>query len=144
MVWQFKAEGEEKIQAAFTATIEDAEDYSFLQFERLFGEFEVWLNGELLGKSFPSHFYYGATTKQSAPYRFDCQFKAGKNLLEVKMQGMNTSQMGIYGGAYIGKRVKPQWKRSTFYGRARVFVETGDEAELKLLAEAEDVASASL
>ena len=144
LVWQFKAEGEAPVDAVFTATVENAEDYSFLQFERLFGEFEVWLNGELLGKSFPSHFYYGATTKQSAPYRFDCHFKTGKNLLEVKMKGMNTSQMGIYGGAYLGKRVKPQWKRSTFYGRARVFVELKDGAELKLLAEAEDVASASL
>lgn len=121
-VWQMSAEGEKEVEATFEAELTDVADCTFLQFERLCGEFEVYLNGSLIGSSFKGKMYQSLTHYQSAPWRFACTFNEGANRLCVRMRGLNTKPLGIFGGVFAGKKTQPVWKRSTFFGRARVFV----------------------
>ena len=123
-IWCFTAPGEKDEEIVIEGEIENAKEYTFIEFERLCGEFEISLNGEVIGTSFKGKMYQTLTHYQTAPWRFNCTFKEGKNHLLVKMKGSNTKPLGIFGsfGILIGKKVKPTWKRSTFYGRARVFV----------------------
>ena len=125
----FTSQGEKEDEIVIEGDIENAQDYTFLEFERLCGEFEVSLNGEVIGTSFKGKLYQTLTHYQTDPWRFACTFNEGKNRLLVKMKGSNTNPLGIFGsfGISIGKKVKPTWKRSTFYGRARVFVRASGE-----------------
>lgn len=146
LLWQFTTPGEEEREAVFEAEITGAEGYTFLQFERLCGRFEVWLDGEPIGRSLPESFSQSTTLYRSAPYRFPCRLKEGKGKLTVRMSGLNTAPMGIYGGVYLGKPVAPTWRRSTYYGKLRVFVQRDGVhgAPLTLTASAEGVESATL
>ncbi len=127
LVWQYQSPNEKTTSAIFEAEIADAEGFEFIQFDRLFGKFEVYLNGTLIGKN-TAHLHV------TTPYRFYCQFKNGANHLEVRMSGVNTAQLGIYNRVAIGKTVKPIWKKESFYGKLRVFVQAKDSGSFTLLA----------
>lgn len=89
LVWQYNFSGEKERSSVFETEITDAKDYEFVQFERLFGKFEVYLNGVLIGKN-------SAHLRQIVPYRFYCSFEKGSNHLKIRMSGVNTAQPGIY------------------------------------------------
>lgn len=128
-IWCFTAPGEKDEEIVIEGEIENAKEYTFLEFERLCGEFEISLNGEVIGTSFKGKMYQTLTHYQTDPWRFACTFNEGKNRLLVKMKGTNTKPLGIFGsfGISIGKKVKPVWQRRTFYGRARVFAKANGE-----------------
>lgn len=142
--WQFSTEGEKTLYATYEAEIENAAEWEFVEFTRLFGSFEISLNGEIIGESFPEGFYFQTTMQQNTPYRFPCCFKEGKNRLTVRMNGKNTQQFGIFGGVYVGKTLPAEWKRSTFFGRARLFAKLPSNGSFTLSAKAEGLTEATL
>ena len=127
LVWQYQALNEKETSAVFEADIFDAKDFEFIQFDRLFGKFEVYLNGTLIGKN-------TAHIKVTTPFRFHCCFQEGANHLEVRMSGVNTSQLGIYNKVEIGRSVSPSWQKESFYGKLRVFVQAKDSGSFTFLA----------
>ena len=131
LVWQYNSSGEADKNAIFEAEITDAEGFEFIQFERIFGKFEVYLNGALIGRSF-------AHIHQTVPFRFYCSFKKQTNHLEVRVNGVNTAQLGIYNKVTIGKTIPPVWKKKSFYGKLRVFVQTKGVGKFTLRANAND------
>ena len=142
--WQFSTPGEKQLSATYEAQIEDATEWQFLEFTRLCGNFEISLNGEIIGRSFPEGFYFNTTMQQTAPYRFPCHFQAGTNRLSIKMWGKNTEQFGLFGGISLGKHTKPEWQRNTFFGRARVFIKLPPSGNFTLRAQAQGLPAATL
>ena len=142
--WQFSTPGEKQLSATYEAQIEDATEWQFLEFTRLCGNFEISLNGEIIGRSFPEGFYFNTTMQQTTPYRFPCHFQAGANRLSIKMWGKNTEQFGLFGGISLGKHTKPEWQRNTFFGRARVFIKLPQSGNLTLRAQAQGFSAATL
>ena len=129
LVWQYSSSGEKEQSAVFEAEITDADGFEFIQFDRLFGKFEVYLNGVLIGKN-------SAYLHPTVPYRFYCTFEKASNHLEIRMNGVNTTQLGIYNEVVIGKTVHPTWKKKSFYGKLRVFVQAKDSGSFVLRAKA--------
>ena len=142
--WQFSTPGEKTICATFEAEFESDGSWDMLEFTRLFGNFEIFLNGEIIGQSFIEGFYFNTTTQQNTPYRFSCKTKEGSNRLTVKMWGKNTEPFGIFGGVKLGKTLPALWHRSTFFGRARVFVSLPSEGAATLSAKAQGLPMAEL
>ncbi|MBP5209331.1 MAG: DUF4982 domain-containing protein [Clostridia bacterium] len=122
LVWQFSTGEEKTLEATFEAVFDDDGDSTFVEFERLFGAFEVFLNGVLIGRSFPVDHFHPGTLYRPAPYRFAGRFVRGENRLTVVMRGPDTRQMGVYGGVRTGREEPPVWRRSTFFGHARAFL----------------------
>lgn len=141
--WQFSTPGEQALHATYEADVEGGE-WDFVECARLCGNFEITLNGEVIGQSFPEGFYFNTTTQQNTPYRFPATFREGKNHLSIKMWGLNTAQFGLFGGLFVGKTIKPTWHRSAFFGRARVFIRHLSDAPVTLTAKAYGIADATI
>lgn len=139
LVWTDKSKDEYERSFVFEADIDNADGFEFIQFERLFGAYEIYLNGELIASTPKGNRSIGISSYLAVPYRFYCKFKSGVNHLEVHMSGKNTSQLGIYNGVSIGKFVQPTWKRKTFYGKLRVFVQAKDTGSFTISATAEEL-----
>lgn len=112
-----------------TTTFTGAENYQYVEFERLGGAAEVWLNGERLGDNRRNG---RISLAEARPYRFRCRFREGENVLKVVTERKESSQLPISGYVKIG-RLTPQDATVRLHGGlARVFVcsETPEAVEL--------------
>ena len=119
----------------FTATIRGAKGYDYIEFERLGGNTEVFLNGERLGDNFTHRMPRCSLDCYNRPYRFYCNF-AEVNELKLVCTYTEADQPVASGYIKIGRIVEADdWSVRLHYGRARVFVKPDGEAKVKLIAE---------
>ncbi|MBQ8345087.1 MAG: DUF4982 domain-containing protein, partial [Clostridia bacterium] len=107
----------------FTTTFRDAEAYQYVEFERLYGNVTVYLNGKEIGNNLRT--YGRMSSHKERPYRFYCSFAEGENQLTVVSEQENTVLDPIAGYVRLGRRVEnTPWKVRLHYGLARVFVKS--------------------
>ena len=118
----------------FTATIRGAKGYDYIEFERLGGNTEVFLNGERLGDNFTHRMPRCSLDCYNRPYRFYCNF-AEVNELKLVCTYTEADQPVASGYVKIGRIVEADdWSVRLYYGRARVFVKPDGGTEVKLIA----------
>lgn len=116
-----------------SAKVIGAEGFEYIEFERLGGKAEIFLNGEKLGDNFTFRMPRSSSDNINRPYRFYCNFAEGVNEVKVVSAVNETAGQHISGYVKIGKTVEA---RNQFvrlhYGKARVFVKAceGKEADL--------------
>lgn len=113
------------------ASIDDAEGYEYVEFERLGGQAKIYLNGELIGDNIRC---YGRQSRNSIrPYRFYADFKEGENELKVVFLHDTMNDLPLMSGyVKLGCRIEEPWSVKLHYGKARVFVKSKMPKQLKL------------
>ncbi len=120
----------------FTANVTGADGFEYVEFERLGGEAEIFVNGEKVGDNFTYRMPRSSSDCLNRPHRFYCNFSEGCNEIKVVSSVNETANQHFSGYVKIGKTVEPknQYVR-LHYGKARVFVRPNEGAEVKLNAE---------
>ena len=120
----------------FTSRVIGAENFEYIEFERLGGKAEVFLNGVKIGDNFTYRMPRSASDSFNRPHRFYCDFTDGQNEIKVVSVAATVVRPHFSGYVKIGKTVeaKDQYVRLHF-GKARVFVRPNEGAEVKLNAE---------
>ena len=117
----------------YTAKVNGAETYEYVEFERLGSKTEVFLNGEKIGDTLRTH--GRQANNANRPYRFYAHFAAGEKELTVIALHEESDPPAMSGYVKIGKRAETPWRVRLHYGKARVFVKTAspEDAALYLL-----------
>ena len=125
----------------YTARIRCDEAYEYIEFERLGGSTEVYLNGVKIGDTFRIH---GRQANNSIrPYRFYGHFASGENEVKVISLRTESDPPEMSGYVKIGKRVATPWRVKLHYGKARVFVQTTSPEETRLRLKATGICTVS-
>ena len=103
------------------------EDYEYIEFERIGGDAEIYLNGKLIGSTTEA---CGKETIQYRPFRFYADFKKGNNKIEIKVKQYKTESSPFSGCVKLGRTVDEPWQVRLHYGLARVFVKNGSNAKI--------------
>ena len=123
----------------FTAKVIGAYGFEYIEFERLGGKAEIFLNGEKLGDNFTYRIPGSASDNNNRPYRFYCNFREGYNEIKVVSTAAERVRDHISGYVKIGKRVEPKGQYVRLhYGKARVFAKANSGNEVKLGAKLDD------
>ena len=124
------------VKKEFSAKVIGAEGFEYIEFERLGGKAEIFVNGEKVGDNFTYRMPRSASDCFNRPHRFYCDFVNGQNEIKVVSTAATSVRPHFSGYVKIGKTVEPknQYVR-LHYGKARVFVRPNEGAEVKLNAE---------
>ena len=113
--------------------ISNVSGYEYIEFERLGGKTQVYLNGELIGDNIT---YAGRIPVSGVrPYRFHANFREGENEITVVSRTTEISDPPISGKVKIAKRVPAKWSVRLHFGKARVFVKPKGDSPVTLKAE---------
>ena len=113
-----------------TAVLYDVEGYQYVEFERLGGVVQVYLNGEKIGDN---ERWYGRQCRNAIrPYRFYTNFQKGENQLKLVYTYEEIDLPLLCGYVKLGKQVDAPWQVKLHYGKARVFVKSKTPKQLKL------------
>ena len=116
----------------YTATIRGAVGYDYVEFERLGGKTEVYLNGEKLGDNFTYRMPRSSADSFNRPFRFYCDF-AEINELKLVYTYTEADKLAASGYIKVGREVEADdVSVRLHYGRARVFVKPDPTSELEL------------
>ena len=124
------------VKKEFSAKVIGAEGFEYIEFERLGGKAEIFVNGEKVGDNFTYRMPRSAADNTNRPYRFYCSFTDGYNEVKIISEVNESVKPHFSGYVKIGKTVvaEDQFVR-LHYGKARVFVKTNGGEEIKLNAE---------
>jgi len=116
----------------FSAILDDAERYEYIEFERLGSLTEIFLNDVKIGDTHRKH---GSKSKNTnRPYRFYCKFRPGENVIKLVCNCMESDAPPVSGYVKLGRSVPPVWTVKLHYGKARVFVKSKTPESLALMA----------
>jgi hypothetical protein len=101
--------------------------YEYIEFERVDGDIEVYLNGERIGDN---RVDYKVKGNHVRPYRFPIRTVDGENQLVIKAALLGGSELPFSGTVKLGRRVAPSYEVSLHGGKARVFYR-GKDAKIK-------------
>lgn len=127
MVARFKYSLQPKETRRFTTCVELREDHAYIEFERLYGDVRVLVDGKEIGNNLTD-------TWKNRPYRFYHDFQQGRHEIEVVAEVTETTDDVISGTVKIGRLCEPMWSVRLHYGKARVFVRSKAPAAVRLLA----------
>jgi hypothetical protein len=113
----------------YTVTVNTAEDYEYIEFERFALDCDVYLNGKLIGSNRRSP--RNPSVKYTRPYRFYAKFKRGENKIEVKTTLNGGVTHPFSGYVRLGRKVEEPMRVNLHYGLARVFLKTKNPSNLK-------------
>ena len=120
-------------RCAYSARIVCAEKYEYVEFERLGGSTEVYLDGEKLGDTFRTH---GRQANNAIrPYRFYGCFSPGEHEIRVVSLRGESDPPAISGDVKLGKRDEKPWRVKLHHGRARVLIKTASPEKVTLHAQ---------
>lgn len=127
---------ENAVKKEFTAKVIGAGGFEYIEFERLGGKAEIFVNGEKVGDNFTYRMPRSSSDCFNRPHRFYCSFSEGCNEIKVISEVNETIRPHFSGYVKIGKTVEPknQYVR-LHYGKARVFVRPNKCDSVKLGAE---------
>ena len=131
LVNKYTFENEPPTTYTFIHKIDGVKDYQYLEFERLGGEAEIYLNGKLIGHNKRNGY---ALCNEIRPYRFYCNFRAGENEIKVVSVLHQSSPPAMSGYVKVGKLVDEPWSVKLHYGKARLFVKTINPSTVKIQA----------
>ena len=101
------------------------QDYTYLEFERLYGKATVYLDGVEVGNNL------AGTSANNRPFRFYCQIPAGHHEVKVVTTISDGTVGGMSGYVRFGKQVnRNKWEVDLFGGKARIFVKYKDAYRL--------------
>lgn len=114
----------------FETTVSGVSGYEYIEFERLGGDAEIYVNGEFVGSNVQTE--ERIPVNHARPYRFHARFKEGGNKITAVIQTNETADPAMSGYVKIGKTIGPDWKVRLHFGKARVFVkpDTGKKPEV--------------
>jgi len=113
----------------YTAKIQDAEKFEYIEFERVSGNAHFYLNGVEIGNNCEMDRY---DCNKVRPYRFYCNFKKGTNEIKVVVSTHEDFLYAMSGYVKLGREVTDTpWKVRLHYGLARVFVKSDKNAKIK-------------
>ncbi len=116
----FSDEITEKETLTFISEIRLAEDFDYIEFERLGGTARVFVDGEEIGNNLRS---YGRMPFNNVrPYRFYRKINAGEHEISVVSEHYGNGIPPISGTVRLGRKVSIPWTVRLHFGRARVFV----------------------
>ena len=104
------------------------ESYEYIEFERIGGDAEIYLNGKLIGSTATA---CGKEELQYRPFRFYADFTEGSNRIEVRIRKYQNASAPFSGYVKLGRTVDEPWQVRLHYGLARVFVKNGKDAKIK-------------
>jgi len=112
----------------YEAVIQATDQYQYVEFERIYGECEIFLNGEKIGEKRDRYNF--------APrgHRYYANFKNGTNVIKVVATADEDKKIGPQEGVKIGFAEKASWRRSAFNGLAQVIVQANAVGTLKVKA----------
>ena len=116
-----------KVDRTYTASFTDHVGYEYIEFERVDGDIEVYLNGEMVGDN---RVDYKVKGNHVRPYRFPIRTVDGENQLVIKAALLGGSELPFSGTVKLGRRVAPKYEVSLHGGKARVFYR-GKDAKIK-------------
>ncbi len=123
-------------EAQFYAT----EQYEYIEFERLFGKCEIFLNGEKIGDKQRERLNVAPRE-----YRYYGKFKNGINVVKVVATAKENEKVGIHENAKIGYYEKAAWRRRAFNGLCQVIVQAnGTPGTLEIKAYSPGLKSAEI
>ena len=124
------------VKKEFTARVMGACGFEYIEFERLGGKAEIFVNGEKVGDNFTYRMPRSSSDCFNRPHRFYCSFTEGCNEIKVVSEVNEAMRPHFSGYVKIGKRVgaKGHYVRLHF-GKARVFVKANKGDSVKLCAE---------
>lgn len=112
------SEADNKNDYTYTTKILNIENYEYIEFERIYGAFQLFLNGKEIATE--------NNTCTNRPYRFYCDFQDGDNDIKIKVSSHKPAIGAISGYIKVGRLKDTPWTVRLFNGRARVFVKTSD------------------
>ncbi len=120
----------------FTTILRDVEKYEYVEFERLGGAAEIYLNGEKIGDNL--RMSSRISSNNVRPYRFYCHFAQGENELKVVTVQNDSSGLPMSGYVKLGREITDEpWQVRLHYGKARVFVKSETPDGVKITARLE-------
>ena len=111
----------------YTHVAECNENYEYIEFERIGGDAEIYLNGKLIGSTVQA---CGKEIIQYRPFRFYADFKKGSNKIQIKIKQYETESSPFSGYVKLGRTVDEPWQVRLHYGLARIFVKNGKDAKI--------------
>jgi len=111
---------EEPTVQSFVCHVRDVSDFDYLEFERLYTNVTVYVNGVEVGNNRRS--WRDTSVRYTRPYRFYCELRDGDN--EIRIDADITSDVSApFGGIVkLGTAVQKPWEVNLHGGIARVFV----------------------
>jgi len=111
---------EEPTVQSFVCHVRDVSDFDYLEFERLYTNVTVYVNGVEVGNNRRS--WRDTSVRYTRPYRFYCALRDGDN--EIRIDADMTSDVSApFGGIVkLGTAVQKPWEVNLHGGIARVFV----------------------
>ena len=122
----------------YEAVFEATEQYKYVEFERLYGECEIFLNGEKIGER-RDHFNFAPRE-----HRYQANFKNGTNVIKVVSTAQENKKIGPHESVKIGYAEKASWRRKAFNGLAQVLVQANAPGELIIKAHSPGLKSAEI
>ena len=124
--------GEPEIRE-LTTVLTDVNGYEYIEFERLGGDTDVYINGEKVGEN---HRRWRSDWTNTRPYRFYYNFGEGE--YEIKVVSKLTNSNGyscdpISGCVKLGRLIDDPWTVRLHYGRARIFVKDASAKDVKIV-----------
>ncbi|MBQ8743073.1 MAG: DUF4982 domain-containing protein [Clostridia bacterium] len=112
--------------------IDNANGFKYIEFERLGGATEIFVNNEKIGDNFSTG---RADRTNTRPYRFYYDF--GEGVYELKLvcsiKTASTAENDpVSGYVKLGRTVDEPWKVRLHYGKARIFVKNASAKEIVL------------
>lgn len=120
-------------ERVFSTSVMGAEKFEFIEFERLGGKAQVFLNGKCIGDTFSKDVRISVSAVR--PHRFYASFLPGRNEITVRCRVHAGSDLPISGEVKIGRKVPADWKVRLHYGLARVFVRPNGDGEIRINAD---------
>ena len=139
IVAMYAYDTDETFAREFITNVNVGQGFEYIEFERLGGKAEIYLNGEKIGDNFTYRMPRSSSDSFNRPHRFYCDFAEGVNEIKVVSEAAERVRPHISGYVKIGKTVAPkdQFVR-LHYGKARVFVKACDEKKTELFAKIAD------
>ena len=131
LVARYKTSDPKEHIKELVATVTLTEAYEYIEFERLGGEAEVYLDGALLGDNLRS--YGRQCNNANRPYRFYGDFKKGTHEIKIACRYEARDLPLISGYVKLGKRVNAPWRVRLHYGKARIFVRSATPEAVRIV-----------
>ena len=107
-----------KKDKTYSTSFTDRVGYEYIEFERIDGDIEVYLNGEKIGDN---RVDYKVKGNHVRPYRFPIKTVDGENQLVIKATLLGGSKIPFSGYVRLGRIVAPRYEVTLHGGKARVF-----------------------
>lgn len=132
MVAGYMLKKSENIVRELRTTVDNVNGFKYIEFERLGGATEIFINGEKVGDNFSTGREDWISTR---PYRFYYDFGEGsydiKLVCKIEVTSVAPNDP-VSGYVKLGKIIDEPWDIKLHYGKARIFVKNASAKDIVL------------